>query len=440
MGVCIIKCIPPTNLTMYSTITCTSISNIAEAAATGNIEIDSDLNRGTDGSVVWSDKRRMAFIAAKLQGHPSQNITLVRIIDQHLPEYASHLGQPITPFSDTKLGEPWVVDSWLGGGDGKGVWKVLDGRNRLKALLDHFDATGKAEVGALQICLELLSVHKDDMQQIPQIFVSLNNGGVSLTPGEALYMTSAPTLRPYGRDSALDFARRVWEVIIQGRTGECLINAHADESIVAHALWKIRDAIHGHGSWQGQPTLVNEHPELFGEGCRKDREMGYARVLQLIQMVMLDISQDDIPPFHYRSASVLHDVALVFGKMSENVSVIGETAQMLALGSVCTNRRHNKAWLPAQCVMDMLIHKSLPQSDPCWWTYFAVFLQRCKTDPSLWIKCIVSAQHNSHLAPSERLTIAAKFAAFVRKNCVDRPLTYAQLDPELYASDCGRGC
>ena len=81
----------------------------------------------------------------------------------------------------------------------------------------------------------------------------------------------------------------MWEVIKQGRTGEGLVSAHTNESIIANALWKIRDAIHGPGSWQGQPTLVTEHTELFGEGGRKDRDMGYARVLELIRLVLHSI-------------------------------------------------------------------------------------------------------------------------------------------------------
>ena len=307
-------------------------------------------------------------------------------------------------------------------------------------------------------------VHKDNIHQIPQIFVSLNNGGVSLTPGEALYVTSSPTLRPYGRHSALDFARRVWEVIQQGRTGECSVPVHTDESIVAHALWNIRDAIHGPGAWQGQPTLVTEHPELFGEGSRKDRETGYARVLELIQLALYGILGHGNVMTHPRPTSVWRDVALVFGQMSKNVTTLGDDASMLALGSGCTNVSRDKGWLPASCVMDLLIQKSLPSDDASWWCYFLAFLQRCQTDSSLWIQCIVPAQYNSHLAPSERRKVATQFAAFARKNCVDCHPTksskstrrkisdsigrvmrsgkgvpfIAQLDPEVYASDCGR--
>jgi len=398
---------------MYSTLTSATLESLARAVAFGNIQVDSDLNRGSDGSVVWSEKRRRAFIAAKVLGHPSQNITLVRISDDPAP----HLANPLTAFSETKLGSPPVDDSWCGGGDGLGRWKVLDGRNRLKALLHHYESTTRAEIGAMQIGCELLTVPEEATHRLPQIFLSLNNGGVSLTPGEALHMTSAPTLCPAGRDCALDFARRVWDAIGSGRTGDDSVLEHPHQ-IAANALWTIRDAIHGPGSLQGQPTLITEHPELFGEGGRKDRETGFSRVLELIQLVLYGVlGQGDVMT-HPRSVSVWQEVALVFEQMSANVTALGDAAQMLALGSVCTNYRRDKAWLPTQCVLDLLIHKSLPSEDVGWWCYFLTFLQRCNDDPSLWIQCIAPAQYRTHGAPDERRAVAIRFAAFARKNCV----------------------
>ena len=439
---------------MHSTLTSATLESLAQAVSIGNIKVDSDLNRGTDGSVVWSDKRRRAFIAAKLLGHPSQNITLVRISNDPTP----HLNTPITAFSETKLGSPPIDNSWYGGGDGLGIWKVLDGRNRLKALLHHYDSSAAAEVGALQICCEMLTVHEDDAHQLPHIFIALNNGGVSLTPGEALYMTSAPTLCPAGRDSALDFARRVWTVIQQGRGDWDIV--HSNTNIIAHALWNVRDAIHGPGSWQGQPTLVTEHSELFGEGSRKDREMGFARVLELIRLVLHGVLGHGDVMAHPRSVSVWHDVAFVFKQMSENVTTLGDVAHMLALGSVCTNTRRDKAWLPAPCVMDLLIQKSLPSEDVGWWAYFLAFLQRCQRDSSLWIQCIAPAQYSTQGTPDERRAIAIQFAAFARKNCVEYRSTKDQkrfrrmssdavecvlqsagvtTDPNMWLwSDCGR--
>ena len=402
----------PTKPIMHSTLTSATLESLARTVAFGNIQVDSDLNRGSDGSVVWSEKRRRAFIAAKVLGHPSQNITFVRISDDPAP----HLANPLTAFSETKLGYPPVDDSWCGGGDGLGRWKVLDGRNRLKALLHHYESTTSAEIGAMQITCELLTVPEEATHRLPQIFISLNNGGVSLTPGEALHMTSAPTLCPAGRDCALDFARRVWDTIQLGRTS--VTHPHTDESIVANSLWKIRDAIHGPGSWQGQPTLITEHSELFGEGGRKDREMGFSQILELIQLALYGILGHGDVMTHPRSTSVWHDVALVFGQMSKNVMTLGDYASMLALGSGCTNVRRDKGWLPASCVLDLLIQKSLPSDDASWWCYFLAFLQRCKDDSSLWIQCIAPAQYRTHGTPSERRAIAIRFAAFARKNCV----------------------
>jgi len=359
---------------MHSTVSQLTIEHLRAAAENGFLNIESNLNRGSDGATVWSDARKAAFVVAKLDGMPSQSLTFVQI------------AQPTPPYHNLLLA---------------GTWSVLDGRNRLRALLD---ADGTDQVS---LTVEMIVVAPEERDKIPKMFVALNNGGVPLTPGEALRVACAPELSsdPKGLDQ---LATRTSYVIAAGRLAPDGPDAHSSESIIAHSLWKIRDTIQGPGRDQGQPTLVAEHSELFGPGGRRDRDKGFASLLALIEFVAASVGCND-----------WESIALAFGVAAHNVVSLGDVAPVLAYGCVCTNI-HDKAWLPGNHIIELLLSQSLADSSQTWWHYFSAFLTRCHDNPELWITAVVQYRMLSRGDDvlSRRKT-AGEFAAFARQNCVD---------------------
>ena len=365
-----------------------SLKELRAAIANGTLIINSDLNRGHDGSCVWSETRQAAFRAAKLDGFPSQALTFVRIVSTAGP-------------CDT-------------------AYNVLDGRNRLQALLKGEPSV----VDGIALSIEYLDVPIDLAPRIPEMCVALNNGGVPLTPGEALMVSSAPPLQHPSCADTLQFGRDIWQLICSGRNGwEVDHDPHDPASIVAHSLWKIRDAIHGAGNDQGKPTLPESHSELFGPGGRREREQGFVTLLRLIGLIRHCGLPDSM------------DIAKVIGKAALNVTNLGaKCAGVLAIGSKCTNHL-NKAWLPNTAVMDLLIFQSLPQADTSWWPYFKCFLERCHADHTLWIKCLLvdgillsTAKAPEHV----RLEHTHKLVAFARLNCVDQATVRLPKTPKTY--------
>lgn len=352
------------------------LKQLREAVANGALIVNSNLNRGHDGSCVWSETRQTAFRAAKLEGFPCQSLTFVRI-------------SPTTGTCDT-------------------AYCVLDGRNRLKSLFKGEPSV----VDGITLSIEYLNVPIELAPRIPEMFIALNNGGIPLTPGEALLVSSAPPLRHCLTDNTLKFGRNVWELIRSGRNSlRGNHDPHDPASVIAHSLWKIRDTIHGTGNDQGQPTLPESHSELFGPGGRREREQGFVTLLQLIGLI--------------RHCGITEPMAQsnVFGQMALNVTNFGEKcARVLAIGSKCTNHL-NKAWLPNLAVMDLLLFKSLPQADASWWPYFKCFLERCHSDHTLWIKCLLvdGILLSADKAPEQfRVQHTHKLAAFARLNCVEQ--------------------
>jgi len=371
-------------LTMHSQVTSMTVAQLRDAVNDGNLTIDSDLNRGTDGATVWSEARKDAFIAAKVDGMPSQSITLVQIADA-----VTH--------------STYLPD---------GQWKVLDGRNRLLALLNAFDRTA-----LISLIVELVTVPTSERERIPAMFTALNNGGVPLTPGEALLVAAAPELTD-NQETLVALAYKIWTLCKKGRGSSDEPDPHLPESIIIHALWKIRDAIHGPGRDQGQPTLACEHSELFGPGARRDREQGFASLLSLLEFAAVGLGSSD-----------LENVALVFGAAAQHVVSLGERASVLAAGSVCTNV-HDKAWLPCNAVIELVLSQSLCPDNPLesvWWRYFAAFLDRCQATPmnELWIQGLVNyeMQRRGNDVHARRRA-AGEFSSFARQNCV-APTPYA---------------
>lgn len=349
-----------------------SVQELRSAIADNTLLINTDMNRGQDGSCVWSETRQTAFCEAKLQGFPCQSLTFVRIVSTTEPYNTSY--------------------------------NVLDGRNRLHALL-------KGEPSVLDrilLSIEYLDVPIDLAPQIPQMFVSLNNGGIPLTPGEALLVSTASPLRYPSSADALQFARDIWQLICSGRNGWDLntLHPHTPTSIIPHSLWKIRDAIHGEGSNHGQPTPQESHSELFGPGGRREREQGFVTLLRMIGLI--------------RHCGITETLAQanVFGQMALNVTNLGEKcARVLAIGSKCTNNQ-NKAWLPNTAVMDLLLFQSLPHADASWWPYFKCFLKRCHGEHAIWIKCMLAGGNLSTDKAPEHIRIqhTRKLATFARCN------------------------
>lgn len=363
-----------------------SLKELKTTVSNGTLIINSDLNRGHDGSCVWSEARQTAFRAAKLEGFPCQSLTFVRI----------------TP-----------VD-----GPCNAAYCVLDGRNRLQALLKGEPSV----VDDITLSIEYLNVPIGLAPRIPEMFIALNNGGIPLTPGESLLVSTAPPLRHCSAGNTLKFGRDIWELICSGRNGlRSNHNMHDPASIVAHSLWKIRDAIHGAGNDQGQPTLPESHSELFGPGGRREREQGFVTLLRLIGLI--------------RHCGITEPLAQsnVFGDMARNVSNLGEKcARVLAIGSKCTNHL-NKAWLPNLAVMDLLLFKSLPQADTSWWPYFKCFLERCHSDRTLWIKCImIDGIMSSAYREQFRVRHTHKLAAFVRLNCVEQATVQMRTQEDMW--------
>lgn len=368
---------------MQSTVTTMTVAELREALARGNLIIDSDLNRGTAGATVWSDARKAAFVKAKCAGLPSQNITLVKVVD----------------------GVPNVLRIK------EGQWKVIDGRNRLLALLDTPEPESTATVSLI---LELICVPTSERDQLPVMFTALNNGGIPLTPGEALLMAAAPELATDPL-ALSQLAYKVWGLAKVGR-GALLCDQPdpgLPESIIVHSLWKIRDAIHGPGRDQGNPTLVSEHSELFGPGGRRDREQGFSCILSLLEFVAAGSNEWET-------------IALAFGAAAHHVVSLGERVCILSTGSICTNV-HDKAWLPGNAVIELLLSQSLCPDNPLemvWWRYFAAFLDRCQATSlnELWIQGLIhyEMQRQGHGVPARRRA-AGEFSSFVRQNCVDHP-------------------
>lgn len=347
------------------------LNQLREAVANGTLIVHSNLNRGHDGSCVWSETRQTAFRVAKLEGFPCQSLTFVRL-------------SPTTGTCDT-------------------AYSVLDGRNRLQALFN-----GKPSVvDGITLSIEYLNVPTELAPRIPEMFIALNNGGIPLTPGEALLVSSAPQLQRPSCADTLQFGRSVWELIRSGRNS-LLGNhdPHDPKSVIAHSLWKIRDTIHGAGSDQGQHTPPESHSELFGPGGRREREQGFVTLLRMIGLI--------------RHCGITETLAQanVFGQMALNVTNLGEKcARVLAIGSKCTNNQ-NKAWLPNIAVMDLLLFQSLPHADASWWPYFKCFLERCHGDHAIWIKCMLAGDNLSTDKAPEHIRIqhTRKLATFARCN------------------------
>lgn len=365
-----------------------SLKELRAAIANGTLIINSDLNRGHDGSCVWSEARQTAFRAAKLEGFPCQSLTFVRI----------------TPTT----------------GPCTAAYSVLDGRNRLQSLLKGEPSV----VDAITLSVEYLNVPIELAPRIPEMFVALNNGGIPLTPGEALLVSTAPPLRHPSTADILKFGRDVWELICSGRNGwEIDHDPHNPASVIAHSLWKIRDAIHGAGNHQGQPTLPESHSELFGPGGRREREQGFVTLIRLIGLI------------RHCGLTESMDIANVFGNAALNATNLGEKcAGVLAIGSKCTNHL-DKAWLPNLAVMDLLLFQSLPQADASWWPYFKCFLERCHSDQTLWMKCIlIDGIMPSAYREQFRVRHTHKLVAFARLNCVEQATVRMPKTPKVHTS------
>jgi hypothetical protein len=117
-------------------------------------------------------------------------------------------------------------------------------------------------------------------------------------------------------------------------------------------------------------------------------------------------------------------IALAFAQAALNVVSLGERACVLSTGSVCTNV-HNKAWLPGNAVVELLLSQSQCQDnqlETVWWRYFAVFLDRCQATPlnELWIQGLIHYEmhRQGHGVPARRRA-AGELSRFVRQNCVD---------------------
>jgi len=363
---------------MHSTTALMCISDFAARVASGSVLVDSDLNRGQHATTVWNEARRGAFVVQKIQGFPSQSITLVRV------------GDDIT-------------------------WKVLDGRNRVRALLAAFAPGHEHNPLAFRVNLivEMVTVPGDQKHRVAEMFTSLNNRGIPLTAGEARLVASAPSLC-----DTFSLERRTWDIIQAGR-GETEGGEHNPAQTIAASLWAIRDAIHGPGSWQGKPTLAVEHVELFGPGGRRDRDVdlaGFAPLANLIDFVRHLVTAAG----HDASAADYEDnVAGVFGIAAHRVRGLG-CASMLAMGSPCSGRQ--KAWLPRTAVLDLILSQSLTEgSAKTWWPYFAAYLRRAELDgtPKVWVDGILHS-HVTAAGPTVecRAAGAHAFAAFAHKHCI----------------------
>lgn len=379
---------------MHSFVTTMTVAQLQEATKRGNLVIDSDLNRGSNGETVWSEARKTSFVTSKLLSMPSQNLTLVQIAKSYT-----------SPASLTD-----------------GVWKVLDGRNRLCALLEVADKSVSSVDGTtntdlwkhvqnITLIIELIRVSPDERDQIPAMFTALNNGGIPLTPGEALLVAAAPELTDEP-STMMQLAYKIRALSKAGRKSPDEPDPHVPESIIVHSLWKIRDAIHGPGCDQGKPTLASEHSELFGPGGRRDREQGFASIISLLEFVATCLNTPD-----------WNAIASVFGAAAYHVVALGDRAQVLAYGSVCTNV-HDKAWLPCNAVIELLLSQSLYADNPLehvWWKYFAAFLDRCLATPmnELWIQGLVNYEMQRRGSDVQaRRRAAGEFASFARQNCV----------------------
>ena len=366
---------------MYSTVTSLTVAQLRAAFASGHLSVESNFNRGPDGTTVWSPERNEAFVAAKLEGMPSQCVTFVQI----------------------------VPDGQTSCNINQGKWSVLDGRCRIRALLYCNQPCSEN----ISLTVELLAVPYSERSKIPKMFVALNNGGVPLTPGEALRVACAPEMA----DSEAELGQLItqtYAIILEVQTngvarGEIAVDPHSPASVIAHSLWKIRDAIHGHGSDQGRPTLPHEHNELFGPKHRRDRDKGFASLASLIEFVasMIPVEAGD-----------WCQISRVFGEAAQRTCALGDAASALALGCVCTNT-HDDAWLPGNNVIELLLLQASPSGDESWWNYFLAYLKRCGQLPDLWVTGLVSNKAETKAPDCKaRCAAAIKLAAFARRNSV----------------------